>query len=112
MKGLLVNRDYGKDACVVLNFMKNGSKEQRDSNSGYGSEMMGLMAEMRMGPTHMGRAVTLEGDASFDQIAIVYYPGVEFFADMVQSDFFGGIIGGKQLGDTLSSPTVPLLPHL
>ncbi len=112
VKGLLANRDYGKDACVVLNFMKNGSKEQRDANSGYGSEMMGLMAEMRMGPTHMGRAVTLEGDASFDQIAIVYYPGVEFFADMVQSDFFGGIVGGKQLGDTLSSPTVPLLPHL
>jgi hypothetical protein len=26
--------------------------------------------------------------------------------------FFGEIGGGKQLGDSLSTPTVPLLPHL
>ncbi len=112
VEGLLANREYGKDACVVLNFMKNGSAEQREANSGYGAEMMGLMAEMGMDPTHMGKAVTLEGEADFDDIAIVYYPGVEYFAEMVGSDFFTGIVGGKQLGDTLSSPTVPLLPHL
>ncbi len=112
VEGLLANRAYGKDACVVLNFIKSGSAEQRAANSGYGNEMMGLMAELGMGPTHMGKAVTLEGDAEFDQIAIVYYPGVEFFAHMVQSEFFTGIVGGKQLGDTLSSPSVPLLPHL
>ena len=64
------------------------------------------------GPTHIGDAVTLEGDADFDQVVIVYYPGVEYFAEMLQSEFFTGIVGGKQLGDTLSSPTVPLLPHL
>jgi hypothetical protein len=110
--GLLANREYGEGACVVLNFIKNGSREQRDANAGYGYEMMGLMAEMGIGPTHMGKAVTLEGDAEFDGVAIVYYPGVEFFAEMVQSEFFTGIAGGKQLGDTLSSPSVPLLPHL
>lgn len=110
--GLLAHREYGKDACVVLNFMKSGSAEQQQANSGYGAAMMGMMAELGIGPMHMGGAVTLEGDADFDQVAIVYYPGVEFFAEMVQSTFFTGIVGGKQLGDTLSSPTVPLLPHL
>ncbi len=109
---LLANREYGKDACVVLNFIKQGSTSQREANAGYGSEMMGLMAEMGNGPTHIGDAVTLEGDADFDQVVVVYYPGVEYFAEMLQSEFFTGIVGGKQLGDTLSSPTVPLLPHL
>jgi uncharacterized protein (DUF1330 family) len=112
VEGLLADREYGKDALVVLNFIKNGSAEQRDANSGYGSEMFGLMAEMGNGPTHVGKAVTLEGEADFDNVVIVYYPGVEYFAEMIQSEFFTGIVGGKQLGDTLSSPTVPLLPHL
>ena len=112
MEGLLANGEYGKDAVVVLNFIKNGSAEQREANSGYGSEMLGLMAEMGNGPTHVGAAVTLEGEADFDNVIIVYYPGVEYFAEMIQSEFFTGIVGGKQLGDTLSSPTVPLLPHL
>ena len=65
-----------------------------------------------LSPTHIGDAVTREGDAVFDNVVTVYYPGVEYFAEMVQSDFFTGIVGGKQLGDTLSSPTVSLLPHL
>ena len=112
IEGLLANREYGTDAVVVLNFIKNGSAEQREANSGYGTEMMALMAEMGNGPTHIGKAVTLEGDADFDNVVIVYYPGVEYFAEMLQSEFFTGIVGGKQLGDTLSSPTVPLLPHL
>jgi hypothetical protein len=74
--------------------------------------MMGLMAKGGHGPMHIGRAVTLEGDAEFDQIVIVYYPGVEYFADLIQSEFFTSIVGGKQLGDSLSSPSVPLLSHL
>jgi hypothetical protein len=74
--------------------------------------MFGLMAEMGNGPMHIGAAVTLEGQADFDNVVIVYYPGVEYFAELIQSEFFTGIVGGKQLGDTLSSPTVPLLPHL
>jgi len=112
VEGLLANREYGEQALVVLNFVKNGTPEQRAANAGYGAEMFGLMAEMGNGPMHIGRAVTLEGDADFDQVIIVYYPGVAYFAELVQSAFFTGIVGGKQLGDTLSSPTVPLLPHL
>jgi uncharacterized protein (DUF1330 family) len=110
--GLLSNREFGQDAVAVLNFTKNGSAEQREANSGYGNEMFRLMAEMGNGPMHIGSAVTLEGEAQFDNVIIVYYPGVEYFAELLQSEFFTGIVGGKQLGDTLSSPTVPLLPHL
>lgn len=109
---LLANKDYGRDALVVLNFTKNGTTDQEFANQDYADEMMGLMAELGIGPMHMGKPVTLEGGAEFDQIAIVYYPGVEFFAEMVQSTFYTEIFGDKQLGDTLSSPSVPLLPHL
>jgi hypothetical protein len=112
VEGLLAHRDYGREAVVVLNFTRDGTREQRQANAGYGGAMLSLMAEMGNGPMHMGRAVTLEGDARFDQVILVYYPGVEYFADLVQSEFFTGIVGGKQLGDTLSSPSVPLLPHL
>ena len=63
-------------------------------------------------PCTSGPPVILEGDSEFDQVAIVYYPGVEFFADMVRSKFFTGIVGGKQLADTLSSPSVSLLSHI
>ena len=51
-------------------------------------------------------------DASFDNVVIVYYPGVEYLAEMVQSTYFTGIFGGKQLGDSLALLTVLLLPHL
>jgi len=109
---LLADREYGKDALVVLNFTKAGSADQQAANSGYGSAMMSLMAEKGYGPMHIGSAVTLEGGADFDQVVIVYYPGSQYFADMVQSEFFTSIVGGKQLGDSLASPSVPLLPHL
>jgi len=74
--------------------------------------LLAAMAETGNGPIHLGRAVTLEGDADFDNVILVYYPGVEYFSELVQSKFFTGIVGGKQLGDTQSTITVPLLPHL
>jgi hypothetical protein len=61
---------------------------------------------------HIGRAVRVEADHDFDAVAIVYYPGVQFFADMLRSEFFQGIIGGKQLGDTQATITVPILDLL
>ena len=109
---LLANREYGRDAAVVLNFTKEGSAAQRDANSGYGSAMLGMMAEMGCGPMHIGRAVILEGEADFDNVIFVYYPGVDYVAQMVTSEFFTGIVGGKQLGDTHATATVPLLGHL
>ena len=111
---LLAESRYGERALVVLNLMQDGGAAEQEANAAYGLEMLKLMAEARCGPMHMGDAVALDGEAAanFDSIAIVYYPGVQFFADMLQSEFYGAIVGDKQLGDTLSAPTVPLLPHL
>jgi hypothetical protein len=54
---------------------------------------------------------SLEGNADFDQGIIVYYAGIQFFGEMVQSEFYTGIFDGKRLSDDLSSLTVPRLPH-
>ena len=52
------------------------------------------------------------GGGTVDQVIIVFYPGLEFFVEMVEGKFYQGIFGGKQLGDDLSTLTVPLLQHL
>jgi uncharacterized protein (DUF1330 family) len=106
------NLEYGREALIIFNFAKEGTSRQRKANAGYGGEMFGLFAETGAGPLHMGKAVTLEGDADFDQVIIVFYPGVEFFGEMIVSEFYQGIFSGKQLGDDLSSLTVPILPRL
>jgi uncharacterized protein (DUF1330 family) len=112
LERLLANREYGRDAVVILNFLKEGDSDERKDMGGYGSAMLDLMAETGNGPVHFGRAVTVEGDATFDNVAIVYYPGVEYLAEMMRSTYFTGIFGGKRLGDSLALLTVPLLPHL
>lgn len=109
---LFAERELGANAVLIVNLIKDGTPEQQAENGGYGWRMMGAMAEGGYGPMHIGRAVRLEGTADFDSVVLVYYPGVGFFADMVRSEFFRGIIGGKQLGDTLSSVTVPILDRL
>jgi hypothetical protein len=55
--------------------------------------MMSMMAEMANGPCHVG-------EADFDSAHIFYHPGVEYFAELVQSKFFASISGGKLPGDT------------
>ncbi len=106
------NLEYSREALVIVNFAKQGTREQRKANAGYGGQMFGLFAETGAGPMHLGKAVAVEGDVDFDQVIIVFYPGLEFFVEMVGSDFYQGIFPGKQLGDDLSSLTVPLLSHL
>ena len=56
--------------------------------------------------------VSLEDDVDFDTVVVVAYPGIRYFTGMVQSRFYTGIFGGKQLNDDLFSPTVPILQHL
>jgi hypothetical protein len=109
---LLAERELGARAAVVVNLQKKGTAEQQASDQGYTGRMMAAMAEGAYGPMHLGRAVQIEADYDFDAVAIVYYPGVEFFAEMLRSDFFQGIIGGKQLGDTQATITVPILDQL
>lgn len=74
--------------------------------------MITRMAGLTHGPMHVGRAVTLEGNARFDQVVVVYYPGPGYFADLIGSEFFQDIIGDKQLADTQAVPTVPILSEL
>lgn len=109
---LLAEAELGAVAAVVVNLQKHGTPEQRAADSGYGGRMMRAMAEGGYGPMHMGPAVAVESEHDFDTVVIVYYPGVQFFADMLRSAFFQGIIGGKQLGDNQSTITVPILECL
>jgi hypothetical protein len=73
---------------------------------------MSLMAEVGHGPLHIGRAISLQDQVDFDRVVLVYYPGVKYFIDMLQSTYYTSIFGNKQLGDNLSFPTVPILDRL
>ena len=106
------NEAFSKDALVIINFQKFGSASERRANDRYGDSMMSMLADVGHGPVHLGRAVPLEDDVDFDQVVIVSYPGIGYFVEMIQGQFYTGIFGGKQLGDNLSSPTVPILQHL
>ena len=105
-------KPLGEDAVVVVNLLKEGTAEQRASDRAYALEMFGGMAEGVYGPMHIGSAVRVEGEAEYDRVALVYYPGIDFFRSMVESTFFNEIIGDKQLGDTMAMITVPLLDSL
>lgn len=109
---LTAEREFGRHAAVVVNLNREGTADEQAADRGYVSEMFGLMAEGVHGPMHVGRAVRLEGEAEFDRVALVYYPGVDYFADMARSHFYRGIVGGKQLGDAQASITVPILDRL
>jgi len=61
---------------------------------------------------HMGAAVQVEKNYDFDHVMIVYYPGVQFFADMMTSEYYQAIFGDKQLADTQAIITVPILDRL
>jgi len=109
---LLGESDLGAHAIAIVNLQKVGTPEQRAADARYTGRMLSAMAEGGYGPMHLGRAIRVERGLDFDRVAIVYYPGVEFFADLVRSTFFQKIIGDKQLGDTQASITVPILDRL
>jgi len=105
-------RPLGENAVVIFNLIKPGNAEQRRADRSYSRKMMSGMAEGGYGPLHMGRAVTLEGDADFSLFAAVYYPGIDFVQRMIGSSFMSRIGGDKQLGDSLAVATVPILSRL
>ena len=109
---LVALKPLGEEAIVVVNLLKSGTKEQQAADRSYGLKMAGGFAEGAYGPMHMGSAVRVEGDADFDNIALVYYPGIDFMRSMVESTFFNSIVGGKQPGDTMAMITVPILGEL
>ncbi len=109
---MLEGERLNTEAAVIFNLIAAGTPEQQKNDAAYVGRMMASMAEGGYGPIHMGRAVRVAGNAEFDNVAIVFYPGVRFFSEMIQSDFFQGIIGDKQLGDNQSTITVPVLDRL
>jgi len=109
---MLRGESLNTEAAVVFNIASPGTAEQQEKDAAYVGRMFGSMAEGAYGPIHMGRAVRVTGEAEFENIAIVYYPGVRFFAEMIQSEFFQSIIAGKQLGENQSTITVPVLDRL
>lgn len=104
--------DLGRDAILIVNLARNGTEEQQAANASYGAQMLGLMADLRYGPMHIGSTVTLEHDHVFDQAILVYYPGSQYFHDLVGSTWFQGIVGDKQLADTQACITVPITNQL
>ncbi len=100
------------EAAVVFNLMQPGDSKNQQANSSYSREMLSRMAALGHGTMHVGRAVTVEGKADFEEVAIVYYPGVKYFSELLKSRFYQGIIGNKQLADTVAVPTVPILSKL
>jgi hypothetical protein len=101
-------RKVNDAAVLVFNLTKAGTSQQQEADRAYGLRMLRRMAAGAHGPMHIGRAVVLEGDADFEQVVLVYYPGPGYFADLLESSFFQGIVGDKQLGDNQSVPTVPI----
>ena len=105
-------RAYNENAAVVFNLARSGGAAEQEANRAYGRKMLGLFAANGHGPSHIGKSVTIEGDAEFDDVNIVYYPGIDYLISLVRSKFYNGIVGGKQLGDTQAIPTVPILDRL
>ena len=101
-----------KRGAVVFNLSDHGTPEQQANDAAYTDQILGAMAEGGYGPIHWGRAVRVSGQAEFERVVLVYYPGVRFFGDMIQSTFFQSIVPGKQLGDNQSTITVPVLDRL
>ena len=89
-----------------------GRASEQKANRAYDRKMAGLFAANGHGPSHLGKSITLEGDAEFENVGTVYYPGLDYFTSLMQSTFYNGIVGGKQLGDTQAIPTVPILDRL
>ncbi len=105
-------RAYNENAAVVFNLARSGSAAEQEANRAYGRKMGGLFAAKGHGPSHMGKSVTLEGDAEFEDVNIVYYPGIDYLISLMRSKFYNGIVSAKQLGDTQAIPTVPILDRL
>ena len=112
LEKLLELKDVNDQAVLVFNLVLHGDRQQQEANRSYGGKMLARMAALAHGPMHLGSGVTVEGKARFEEIVIVYYPGVDYFTQMVRSQFFQTIVGDKQLGDTMAVPTVPILNQL
>jgi uncharacterized protein (DUF1330 family) len=112
MARLRAESELRREAAVVVNLQEKGDERMRATDARYTSAMTRLMAELCYGPLHLAKAETLPDGVPFDRVAIVYYPGTAFFADMLGSSFYQHILPNKQLADNQSTITVPILDEL
>lgn len=101
-------RQRGQDAIVIVNLIQKGNEQQQTANAKYTDQMLGLMAENGYGPVHVGRAEAINGKTELGEVALVYYPGLNYFHSMATSTWFQDIIGNKQLAQSESTITVPI----
>ena len=97
---------------VVYSLVKRGNREQQANNELFGRSMASRMAALGHGPLHMGRSVALEDFARFDQVLVIQYPSANYFADLLSSQFFQGVIGNNLLADSLTVFTIPITDRL
>ena len=97
---------------VVYSLVKRGNREQQSDLELFGRNMASRMAALSHGPLHMGRSVALEGFARFDQVLVIHYPSANYFADLLSSKLFQGVIGKNLLGDSLTVYTIPITNRL
>ena len=96
--------------------LKGGTAAERASDRSYGLKMAGLFAEAACGPMHAGRAVTIEGDARFDSVVLVYYPGIDFIQEMLYAfdrgheTNSGNLLDVLRFGPHSHSDVVPTVP--
>jgi len=101
-----------RQGLVVYSLVKRGNPEQQVNHALFGRQMASRMAVLGHGPLHMGRAVALEDFARFDQVLVIHYPSANYFAELLSSQFFAGVIGQNLLGDSMTVFTIPITDRL
>jgi hypothetical protein len=101
-----------RQGLVVYSLVKRGKPEQQANHALFSRQMASRMAALGHGPLHMGRAVALEDIARFDQVLVIQYPSANYFAELLTSQYFAGVIGENLLGDSLSVFTIPITDRL
>jgi len=109
---LRAESELGRRAAVVVNLQLKGDERMQAADRRYTRPMTALMGRRGYGPMHVARAETIPGGAKFDQVVIVYYPGTNYFADMIGSTFYQRILSDKTLADNQSTMTAPILNRL
>jgi hypothetical protein len=97
---------------VVYYLVRNRDPGELLGNQDDSAELLSRMAAEGFGPLHIGRSRTLEGSERFDPVFAIHYPSAAYFAELVASRFYQGIVSGQHLVDTLSMPTVPVTAHV
>lgn len=74
--------------------------------------LMALLARDSLGPLHLGRFARIEHNAVFDNLYVVQYPSAQYFAQLLQSQFYPTIAENAELADALIVATVPITNRL